>query len=608
MNTRTKLLVVLLAAAAGLFALAWSPGSAAAATQTLSPSFTGSGNDTSVLSALAVCDECAPDAFFTDPNGVLQTWGLGAEATLQAKASWANPATVALNYTAGNLRHGKTLDLADTLTIGSGTVTLDYSVSATLGVFGTPQTGSLSCAVLTVSPTTCNGWVATTDTTTVGPITASDTIPCDLPLPGDSPRTCSKTKTVNLWSGDLFGIASASVDLVIDESIQVTSAGVGTVRLAVVSGGSPIAPRTISFAGSSPSTVSDPIAIDCSQPVGNDLVYSLTSIGATADPATYTGDVKLQLSAEVLGIGTSYTSPALLSTSGANLGPIALGAPDQQVDLGPVLPNNVAPSPDAGGPYSGVEGTPVQFDGSGSTGVCGPGTLVWHFSDGGVAYGISPQHTFHGPGVYSGLLESTDADGNTASTTFTVTIANLPPVASAGPDMSSEWGVPVTLNGSAVDPGSDEQPFLTYSWDFGDGTPSASGGASVNHSYANPGTYVATFTACDPYGACGVSTAQVVVVQRTSTLTYTGANQSNPSKTVTFSASLVDDLGQPVAGRVVTFVLNDQTISATTDSSGNAAATIKVKQKQGLYTVSATFAGDAKYVGSADSRDYQVGP
>lgn len=607
MNTRRKVLALLLAASVGALALALLPGTASAATQSMSPTFSGSGSNTDILAALAVCDECAPDAFFTDPNGVLNTWGLGAEALVQAQASWTNPATIDASYTQGNLRHGSTLDLADTLTPGSGTITVNYSITGRAGVYGTPQSGSLSCAVLTITPTSCNGWVATTDTLSIGPISASDTIPCTLPLPGESPRDCSKTKTVNLWSGDLFSLASASVDLILDETIHVTSSGVGTIRIAVISGGQAIPNASLAFGGSSPSTVSDPITIGCSQPVGNDLVYSLTNLGTTAEPATYTGDVKLSLSASILGIGGTYTTPALVSTSGADLGAIPLAAPDQQVDLGPVLPNNVAPSPDAGGPYSGVEGTAVQFDGSASSGVCGTGTLVWNFSDGGVAYGVHPQHVFHGPGVYSGLLTSTDADGNVGTTTFTVTISNLAPVANAGPDMSSEWGVPVTLNGSAVDPGSDEQPFLSYRWSFGDGTPSASGGASVNHTYGAPGTYTATFTACDPYGACGVSTAQVVVIQRATTVTYTGPNQSNPSKTITLSASVVDDLGHAVAGRVVTFVLNDQTITATTDSSGVAAATIKVKQKQGTYTVSATFAGDAKYVGSADSRAFTVG-
>jgi hypothetical protein len=451
--------------------------------------------------------------------------------------------------------------------------------------------------------------VPTTDTLMFGPITASDTIPCAIPLPGDSPRDCSKTKQITLWNADLFDFVSVEVDLILDETVHVTGSGVTSVRVAVISGGQPIANHTLSFGGSSPSTVSDPIAIGCNQPVGNDLLYSLTSNAYTAEPATYTGDVKLRVAASAFGIGGDYTSPALVSTTGADLGPIAMSAPDQQVDLGPVLPNNIAPSVDAGGPYSGVEGTPVSFDASGSTGACGLDSLtfVWNFSDGGVAYGVSPQHTFHGPGVYSGLLTATDADGNVATKTFSITIGNLAPVVHAGPDMGTEWGVSITLNGNAVDPGTDEQPFLTYSWNFGDGTPSASGGASVNHSYALPGVYDAVFTACDPYAMCNSSTTHVTVVKRATTLTYTGPNTANSSKTVALSATVVDDLGQPVAGRVVTFTLGTQSISATTDSSGVAVATIKLNQKHGTYTVSASYGGDGKYIASSDSRSFVIG-
>lgn len=609
-TSRTRLMRALLVLAVPIVILAFLPGRAAAATQTVNPTFAGSGNNTDVLSAIAVCDECAPDAFFNDPNGILNTWGLGLAGTIQAQASWTNPSSIDLSYSPGTIRRGATVDLTDKLTPGSGSITVNYSVTGTVGVFGSAQTGNLSCAAVAVSNADCNGWVPTTDTLNVGPITASDTIPCALPLPGDSPRDCSNTKTITVWSGDLFSLASAEVDLVLDETVHVTGSGVTSVRIAVVSGGQPIPNANLTFGGGSPSTVADPLAISCQQPVGSDLVYSLTNLGASEEPATYSGDVKVKLSASVLGIGGSYTTDPLVSSSGADLGPIALSAPDQQVDLGPVQPNNIAPNASSGGPYYGLEGAPVAFDGSGTTSVCGQSglSMVWHFSDGGVAYGMSPQHTFLSPGLFSGELTVTDADGNVATSDFSVQVANLPPVANAGPDLSTEWGVPITLAGSAYDPGTAEQPFLTYSWSFGDGTPSASGGANAVHSYGAPGSYTATLTSCDPENACGSSTTNVVVVQRTATVTYTGPNQSTPSKTIALSASVVDDLGQPVAGRAVVFTLGTQTISATTDASGNAAASIKLDQKHGTYTVSAAFAGDAKYVGSSNSQTFTIGP
>jgi hypothetical protein len=606
---RKALLIGLLTFGLAVLGLGFA-GRASAATQTVNPTFTGSGSNTDILSAIAVCDECAPDSFFTDPNGILNTWGLGVSGLIQAQASWSNASSIDVQYDPSSIRHGKTLNINDTLTTGSGNVQVNYSISGTVGVFGSPETGSLSCAAAAVSGADCNGWVPTTDTTGIGPITGSDTIPCQMPLPGESPRDCSKTKTITLWSGDLFSLASAEVDLVLDETVHVTGSGVATVRVAVVSGGDAIANNSFSFGGNSPSSVADPIAISCSQPVGSDLMYSLTNLAYGADPATYSGDVKFTLSANILGIGGSYTTPALVSTSGANLGPISMTAPDQSVDLGPVLANTIPPTANAGGPYSGVEGTPVSFDGSASSAVCGLGNanVVWHFSDGGVAYGLSPQHTFHGPGMYSGQLVITDSDGNTSTASFDAAIANLPPVASAGPDTAAEWGVPVALNGSAVDPGTDEQSLLTYSWNFGDGSPSASGGASVTHAYAAPGTYTATFAACDPYHACGSSTMHVVVSMRATTLTYTGPNQANSTKNVSLTAQLVDDLGQPVAGRVIVFTLGTQTISATTNASGVASATIRLNQKHGSYTVNAAFAGDVKYGSSNGSQAFTIGP
>jgi PKD domain/Bacterial Ig-like domain (group 1) len=610
-RSRTRMARALLVLAVPIAVLAFLPGRAAAATMTVNPTFSGSGSNTSILSAIAVCDPCAPDFFFTDPTGVLQTWGIGASGLIQAQASWSNPSSIDMNYTAGNLRHGQTLDLNDTLTAGSGSITLNYSASAVIGIFGSPQSGDLSCAAAAVSNAGCNGWVPTTDSFNVGPITASDTIPCQMPLPGESPRDCSSTKTINLWSADFLGIANASIDLILDETVHVTGSGVATVRIAVISGGTSISNNTLNFGGSSPSSVSDPIAIGCAQPVGNDLMYSLTNPSYSADPATYSGDVKLAISGHVFGfIGGTYTTPPLISTSGANLGPLALSAPDQTVDLGPVLKNNIAPTASSGGPYSGVEGSPVSFDASGSSSICGLSNLdeTWHFSDGGVAFGLHPQHTFHGPGLYSGSLVVTDADGNSASQSFSISIDNLPPAANAGPDMSSEWGLPVTLAGSALDPGTDEQPYLSYSWSFGDGSPSASGGATAVHGYAAPGTYTATLTACDPSHACGSSSTHVTVVQRTTTVSYMGPNSSNPSKTITLSATVVDDLGQAVAGRVVTFTLGTQTINATTNASGVASASIKLNQKHGTYTVSAAFAGDSKYVGNSSSQTFSIGP
>ena len=65
-----------------------------------------------------------------------------------------------------------------------------------------------------------------------------------------------------------------------------------------------------------------------------------------------------------------------------------------------------------------------------------------------------------------------------------------------------------------------------------------------------------------------------------------------------------------MAGRLVTFTLGAQSISSTTSSSGVASATLKLNQKKGAYTVTATFAPEAsdKYTGSTGSQTFTVGP
>jgi len=73
------------------------------------------------------------------------------------------------------------------------------------------------------------------------------------------------------------------------------------------------------------------------------------------------------------------------------------------------------------------------------------------------------------------------------------------------------------------------------------------------------------------------------------------------------TASLVDEFSQPVVGRTVNFVLGTQSISAATNGSGVATATIKLNQKKGSVPVSATFVTDSMYVGSTDARTFTIG-
>jgi PKD repeat protein len=200
----------------------------------------------------------------------------------------------------------------------------------------------------------------------------------------------------------------------------------------------------------------------------------------------------------------------------------------------------------------------------------------------------------------------TDVTGLSAVQDFTVNVADTLPVPNAGPNTSGAWGVPIAFDGQAVDPGSSDQSTLSYVWDWGDGTP-GTGGANATHTYATPGVYTATLTVCDEDPTCAQSQTQVTVNQRSTTTAYTGPLSALPSKNVTLTASVVDQFGQPVVGRTVTFQLGTQSISATTNGSGVATATIKLTQKQSVVNVSASFSGDSMYTSSSNTLPFTIG-
>jgi hypothetical protein len=91
---------------------------------------------------------------------------------------------------------------------------------------------------------------------------------------------------------------------------------------------------------------------------------------------------------------------------------------------------NEPPVADPGGPYTGVVGQAVQFDGTGSADP--DGSIVdylWSFGDGGLALGPTPTHTYDAAGTYIVTLSVADEAGQLAeaSTTVVITEESTPP-------------------------------------------------------------------------------------------------------------------------------------------------------------------------------------
>ena len=172
---------------------------------------------------------------------------------------------------------------------------------------------------------------------------------------------------------------------------------------------------------------------------------------------------------------------------------------------------NEPPVADPNGPYTGSAGSPVQFDGSGSSDP--DGTIAaydWDFGDGNTGTGDTPSHSYTANGTYTVSLTVTDNDGASDTATSTATIdpvPNEPPVADPNGPYTGSAGSPVQFDGSgSSDP---DGTIAAYDWDFGDGNTGT--GDTPSHSYTANGTYTVSLTVTDNDGASDTATSTATI-------------------------------------------------------------------------------------------------
>jgi PKD repeat protein len=191
-------------------------------------------------------------------------------------------------------------------------------------------------------------------------------------------------------------------------------------------------------------------------------------------------------------------------------------------------PVNQPPTADPNGPYSGDEGSPVSFDGTGSTDPDGdPLEYEWDFGDSNTGTGPTPSHSYADNGIYNVCLTVTDSTGASDEECTTATISNAAPIVGpiAAPLDPVQVNTTISTSADFTDTGTEDTH--TAVWDWGDGNQCdttsidpncalsqspGSGSVSGNHSYMEAGVYTVTLTVTDDDGDSGESVFQFVVV------------------------------------------------------------------------------------------------
>jgi PKD repeat protein len=248
------------------------------------------------------------------------------------------------------------------------------------------------------------------------------------------------------------------------------------------------------------------------------------------------------------------------------------------------------PIADAGASYTGTEGTPIAFSGSGST---DDDSLEyrWEFDgnnmwDTSWSSSSSSSHTWNDGYTGKVLLEVYDGTMKDVDE-VTVTVLNVAPTVNAGTDKTVDEGDLVSFTGSYTDPGTADTH--TIEWDFGDGSAKVTGTLTPTHTYADNGAYTVTLTVTDDDEGVGTDTLTVTVGNVPPTAEAGPDQTVNEGDLVSFTGSYTD----PGTGdtHTIEWDFGDGTAASSSLTPSH------VYADNGVYTVTLTVTDDDGGVG-----------
>jgi PKD repeat protein len=162
-------------------------------------------------------------------------------------------------------------------------------------------------------------------------------------------------------------------------------------------------------------------------------------------------------------------------------------------------------------PESPELGRTVLFDASGSTGNIAE--YRWSFGDGGSGSGRTTQHTFNSATTFVVTLTVVDPFGRAVSTSQSITVGlgQRPTAEFTFSPTAPRVGQVVNFNASASNAGANR--IVSYTWDFGDGTPITTvGDATIQHIYGAAATYNVTLVVTDQAGRQSIGKTNNVAI------------------------------------------------------------------------------------------------
>lgn len=279
------------------------------------------------------------------------------------------------------------------------------------------------------------------------------------------------------------------------------------------------------------------VTVSASDPDGETITYDSTTgpqhgtVSGTGPNYTYTPQTGFT--------GTdSFSYWVSDSYHVANVGTVTINVASNHPPVAIAGGNNQAQNA-----YTGLEGSPIAFAGSGSDPNNDPITYAWDFGDGSSASTASASHAYADNGTYTATLTVTDSHGATNSAKVQVTVANVPPTGTFNTTpVSVDEGGGFTLSITNVtDPSSvDTKAGFTYAFDCGAGFGAWGSSSSITCAAPNTGTLTVHAKVQDKDGGVTQYDGSVTVNNVAPNVTLGAAATINSGDTYALTGSFSD--------------------------------------------------------------------